>query len=333
MKQDATSGKRVTLQTIADHLSVSKAMVSRALHGTGKVDATRREQIRAVADELGYQPDPRLGYLSALRWGNRRSGHITIAYLCDQYTGRSEQKQRTLHDYASSLGYRLERFESDKIDSKELNRLLYHRGIQAILLDLHESQHRPELDWQHFSVVAIGEEYRDLPVHRVGTDWSSVFELIRSTLLQRRPKGVAVALHPFAGTGLTRELLRETLLLRKDLAESAGIQCDYRSFPPQDKRFHQSFTNWLERLQPEAILTCSDSAFQAVQPYLRSHRGSRHYLLIDRNPKRRPRQHGVDIQLELRTRFAIDLLHLELLRDRRGLPDDPIRHLVPARWR
>jgi DNA-binding LacI/PurR family transcriptional regulator len=50
---------RVTLQTIAEHLGVSRMTVSNAFSRPDQLSATLREQILAVADELGYVgPDP-----------------------------------------------------------------------------------------------------------------------------------------------------------------------------------------------------------------------------------------------------------------------------------
>src|ERR1039458_4452240 len=50
---------RVTLQTIADHLGVSRMTVSNAFSRPDQLSATLRDRVLAVADELGYAgPDP-----------------------------------------------------------------------------------------------------------------------------------------------------------------------------------------------------------------------------------------------------------------------------------
>ena len=50
---------RVTLQTIADHLGVSRMTVSNAFSRPDQLSATLRDRVLAVADELGYVgPDP-----------------------------------------------------------------------------------------------------------------------------------------------------------------------------------------------------------------------------------------------------------------------------------
>ena len=50
---------RVTLQTIADHLGVSRMTVSNAFSRPDQLSATMRDRVLAVAEELGYVgPDP-----------------------------------------------------------------------------------------------------------------------------------------------------------------------------------------------------------------------------------------------------------------------------------
>jgi DNA-binding LacI/PurR family transcriptional regulator len=51
---------RVTLQTIADHVGVSRMTVSNAFSRPDQLSARLRGRVLAVADELGYVgPDPR----------------------------------------------------------------------------------------------------------------------------------------------------------------------------------------------------------------------------------------------------------------------------------
>lgn len=49
---------RPTLQTIAGAAGVSTSLVSLALNGKSGVSDVRRDEIRKIAEDLGYQPDP-----------------------------------------------------------------------------------------------------------------------------------------------------------------------------------------------------------------------------------------------------------------------------------
>jgi DNA-binding LacI/PurR family transcriptional regulator len=84
---------RVTLQTIADHLGVSRMTVSNAFSRPDQLSAQRREQILAVAEELGYVgPDPAARALASGTAGSvgvllsdtlsyALSDHVAIAFL------------------------------------------------------------------------------------------------------------------------------------------------------------------------------------------------------------------------------------------------------------
>lgn len=50
-------GSRVDMDTIARQVGVSKTTVYRALHNTGRIHPSTREQVLRVAQELGYRPN------------------------------------------------------------------------------------------------------------------------------------------------------------------------------------------------------------------------------------------------------------------------------------
>ncbi|WP_091529909.1 LacI family DNA-binding transcriptional regulator [Microlunatus soli] len=60
MESDSSGDRtdRPTLQTIAGAAGVSTSLVSLALNGKSGVSAARRDEIRQLAEDLGYQPDP-----------------------------------------------------------------------------------------------------------------------------------------------------------------------------------------------------------------------------------------------------------------------------------
>lgn len=71
----------VTVVDIARKAGVCQATVSAALHGRGRVGAVRRQQIQAIARELGYEPRPAAQLLRASR--TDQLGLILAASNCD----------------------------------------------------------------------------------------------------------------------------------------------------------------------------------------------------------------------------------------------------------
>lgn len=58
---------RMTEADVARHLGVSRATVSRALHGRGRISVATRERVLAAADELGFVPNAMASELAAGR--------------------------------------------------------------------------------------------------------------------------------------------------------------------------------------------------------------------------------------------------------------------------
>ncbi len=65
--------KRVTIREIAAKAGVAVCTVSSALHGTGRISEVERERIRALASELGYQPQ-----VAAQLLRSRTTGHVGL---------------------------------------------------------------------------------------------------------------------------------------------------------------------------------------------------------------------------------------------------------------
>ena len=108
----------------------------------------------AAAKSLGYQNDPRFAYLSRLRWGAKRSSDtVVVALLLDRYTSRNPSKFTRLKETAARYGYKLEMILLEQVqkENRNLSRELYHRGIQGLLINIHDESVFPEMEWQRFT--------------------------------------------------------------------------------------------------------------------------------------------------------------------------------------
>lgn len=63
---------RITLREIAKRAGVSVATVSLALRGRGEVARDRAENIRAIAEAMGYRPNPLRAALASKRFSNSK---------------------------------------------------------------------------------------------------------------------------------------------------------------------------------------------------------------------------------------------------------------------
>ena len=73
--------KRVGLHDVASRAEVALSTASNALNGRGRVAATTRDRVRAVADELGYLPHP---VARGLRVGRSRMIGVAVRMYLDE---------------------------------------------------------------------------------------------------------------------------------------------------------------------------------------------------------------------------------------------------------
>ncbi len=153
--------KRVSLGDVAKAAGVDRATVSRAMSNHPHVAAATRDRLRALAQELGYRPDPALAAMARDRWlGRPRRNANVIAYVAgagcatraareDVFLGAQAEAERR--------GWRLEVFaRGDYPSAAALARVLAARAIQGMLLHLD----RPGVElggwpWERFAAVHV----------------------------------------------------------------------------------------------------------------------------------------------------------------------------------
>ncbi len=168
----------VTIRYIAKQAGVSHATVSLALRGSPQVSEKRRQEIRKLADQLGYRPDPALNALNFYRNGEARRSDIgTLGFVHNWPTDHFGDNNPLYFEFylgakelSESLGYRLEEFSLAKkgVTPKRVQDILISRGIQGVLIP--PMQHPGDTirwDWSKFSCVALGLTMRKPAIHRV----------------------------------------------------------------------------------------------------------------------------------------------------------------------
>jgi DNA-binding LacI/PurR family transcriptional regulator len=109
---------RPSIRDIARRLNVSHVTVSMALRDHPRISATRREQVKKMAGEMGYRPDPMLASLIAYRQDKRAKPiAATLAWINRWPDPKTLRKHSEFNAYwegareaADRLGYRVEEF-------------------------------------------------------------------------------------------------------------------------------------------------------------------------------------------------------------------------------
>ncbi len=256
---------RVSLRDIAGEVGVSHVTVSLALRNDPRISEARRQEIAAVAERLGYRPDPMLSSLSAYRQA-KRSVEIrsTVAWI-NQWRNPRELRRfqefdaywRGASDYAARLGYRLDEFEVGKdMTPARLQQILLARNVRGILIPPHSNDLAlPDFDWAQFSVVRLGISVKQPRAHIVTSDQLNCTAMAFDQIWERGYRRIAyVTAHRFdrnTGGNFRAGYLSAQdvhVPLRRHLAPLALSE----ESTPADVR---TLRKWLRTVKPDAIIT------------------------------------------------------------------------------
>jgi LacI family transcriptional regulator len=176
------SSQRVTLRDIAKAVGVTPVSVSLAMRNSSRISEPMRQKIRALAEQMGYRPDPMLAALAHYRRGNVKSPVgaelAWINFWPDHKKLRSfkefELYWAGAYEEAEKCGYRLEEFHWPDMSPGRLEQILLTRNIQGILLTpLPTDATQPDwqdFQWSKFCAVRFGYSIQNPRVHIVGSD-------------------------------------------------------------------------------------------------------------------------------------------------------------------
>lgn len=169
--------KRVTLRDIAKVTGVHFTTVGLALRHDARVEPGTAARVQAAARALGYTHNAMLSALSSYRRNQQHRYAGTLAYVLayqpESFEGNlAEQTLRgAITGYAKSQGFNLETFQITErgMTGLQVSRILQARGIQGVILAprLPTPGPIPELEWEHFSTVAVGYSITNVAAHRV----------------------------------------------------------------------------------------------------------------------------------------------------------------------
>src|SRR5687767_7812185 len=110
-----TAGARVTHRDIAARFGCDRSTVSLALTGHPRIRTEIREQIRNLAEKMGYRPDPALSMLARHRFAATTSSfRASLAYIVDSKVSNYKLQRRhfaSAKKQAESRGYALFEFD------------------------------------------------------------------------------------------------------------------------------------------------------------------------------------------------------------------------------
>ncbi len=175
--------KNVTMKTVAEQAGVTQATVSMCLANNPRIPPATRERIRAIADRLGYRPNPLISALMRVRRHGRASSDRPVLALVNGLDTRDgwrtiaaptvQQMREGAIARANLRGYSAQEFwlHQDGMSAERFSNILHHRGIQGVLLGpLMTGAPPPALTWGNFSAVRLGVPLPSLTITSVCND-------------------------------------------------------------------------------------------------------------------------------------------------------------------
>lgn len=335
----AALSPRASMKAVAEQAGVSIMTVSRVFRNEPCVRPEQRDRIRTIAKNLGYEPDIWLGrYLSLAKQKKTHETGSVLALLhcvtgCEKAPLAEQLPLAVLTEKAHRANFKVEVFtvEDSEASVAQTRRILWARGIRAVLLASHPRHHAiRSFDFSPFVVVSIGCGLNGPGLNVVGTDILAGFRKLLSSYRDmnfRRP-GLAIS---------------HRMDLQVDHGFSSALLGFQGEIPSRDRvtpfwledanptAQKDQFLQWLQKHRPDLVVGPADLLTEWMnsckvpadcRPLIISADRS---ASINKGP-------GIDHRRDLVCQFAIDLVTMGLVSNQTGIPQNPFRMLVAAEF-
>lgn len=322
------------MREIGARLGLSVATVSRGLRKDPLVRKETQELIEATARDMGYLWNPYVGELmSSIRRSGTPTFQGTVATLwAGGNSAESTDTQVALivkgvMQGAKEHGLKVDEFWIDDHRPSALARILYHRGIEAVLMcgpATYPAKKLLEFPFADFAAVCVGWGLSDLQTHSVRFDY---FHGMREALLRTAPtfdKRVAAL-----WSGSTDR--RANGMARAGFAvhHPGGMALADKLFFDRETLNPRRAATILKRHGVEALLVGSGIS---VPPEIAAIIPRKNWVEF-RAPAPGHVFGWIDTQNLLMGLWGVEMLAAKLLQRRRGVPKFPQVVLVPPAWR
>jgi LacI family transcriptional regulator len=333
---------KVTLRQVATQAGLSLSAVSQALRNRAEISLTTRKRVQALAQEMGYIPDPALTALAAYRGNKKQQG--SYAHLGFVHNWKSPEQWRKQSPFLSlffegaqarahQLGYHLEEFSvsGGGLSQRRLSQVLYNRGIQGLLIPaLSVPTGHLSLDWSKFSVVAIRNALSGMAFNYAT---SEIFWGMRLTCHNLRHLG-------YRRIGFFSTDLWDRYNLR---AVPSAHWVEYQYYcrndyipplilPDDTEKSIPSLKKWIKQHQPDVLISSHASMVGWIEKCGLRVPQDVAYAALDLPALNSGTVAGLYHYPETLGDAAITLLHSELLIGQRGIPLHPKGVSVPPVW-
>jgi DNA-binding LacI/PurR family transcriptional regulator len=331
--------RRLTQADVAKRANVTQTTVSLAMRHHPSLPESTRKRIIALAEKMGYRPDPMLSSLVAYRRSvQQASFQGTIAWATNYPTeegwcnGQQVGYFEGAEQRAKELGYKLGKvwLRQPGLKPERIKQILLTRGVHGLLLAPQSQPHTAiDLDWKFFSAVAFGHTLQLPQLHIVmNHQFRNMANLVRK-LYELGYERVGFAMPS------SQDERTEHNYLAGYLVEQVNRPKAERMPYLLEARFQQTqFCAWLKKYRPQVIITDLKTA-SLLRMWL-----NQLGLVIPRDvglalpnvPYGDPFYSGIDENPLLVGASAIDAVVGMMHRNECGVPLNPRFILIEGRW-
>jgi len=266
---------RVTQADVAKRAGVHVTTVSMALRNHRSLPVATRQRIQALAEQMGYKPDPVLGALMVYRKNQRHTETTgTLGYITNWDAEWSWKKLPAHAEFfsgatakAAELGFHLEHFWLGEagLSHRRMSDILLSRGITGLILASWHPNLNEDLrfDWPKFSAVKIDYLPQSPKLHNVSNDQRSVIQLAIRQIKAAGYRRIGSAMPRWWDQYVGRAWSAGFLAEQNDCPEDERIPLlffeDDEFLPSEPGKFIETTTQsklakWMQQYRPEVIL-------------------------------------------------------------------------------
>lgn len=328
---------RTTQDDVAKRAGVHRTTVSLALKGHPRIPAATRKRIRAVADELGYVPDPMLSSLVAYRTQKRPAAYRgTLGWLVSSAGGfdwkdvpHFRDSYEGALDRARHYGFELATFDLNGpgMSANRLSGILRARNISGLLLC---PQRIPRatlaFPWERFAAVTFGYGVAEPRLHSISPGHYLAVRRIMDELHALGYRRIGLALDEAQNQRTDGNNLAAFLI-------AAGAESRALAIPPFTAPYTdvEALGAWIKRHKPEAIVSGAYYVLSMLRQ-LRIKAPDQLGVACPCIPSRDSGLSGVFEDWRYIGEIAVDTLIAMLNRGERGVPARPQRLHVEGPW-
>ena len=314
-----------------------------ALRDDSRISQRRREEVKRVAEEMGYVPDPFLSGLAAYRRRHGTSAFQGVIAWVNHWNPPARLRQFAEFDAywrgavaaGRQFGYKVEEvLWPGDCPPKRLEQILLARGIRGVLIPPH---HEPpdwgDFDWNKFSLIRFGTSVSRPDSNLVTADQFRAVNMAVRRIHEYGYRRIGLVVDGDFNRKLGGSYYGGFCWAQKEVALNPVLPpllVDSERHRAEPENESQTVNRWLGRHRPDAILVTESYLPQLLKRL--GHRVPQDLAVAATSVLDIPVEAGIDQHSESIGRIAVEMLVKQIHINERGEPRDPCRILIESTW-